>query len=54
MIGIVAAAAIFIVGGLIALGYTGNQPTGKVDLSMFPSKGEANAPVTMVEYSDYG
>jgi hypothetical protein len=54
MIGLVAAAAILIVGGLIALGYMGNQPTGAVDLSMFPTKGDPAAPVTMVEYSDYG
>lgn len=54
MIGLVAGAAILIVGGLIALGFMGNQVTGNVDLSVFPSKGQANAPVTMVEYSDYG
>ena len=54
MIGIVAAATLLIVGGLIALGYTSNQPASDVDLSIFPSKGSANAPVTMVEYSDYG
>jgi hypothetical protein len=54
MIGLVIGAAILIVGGLIYLGSLSNQPTAKVDLSVFPSKGQANAPVTMVEYSDYG
>ena len=54
MIGLVAGAAILIVGGLIALGFMGNQVTSNVDLSVFPSKGPATAPVTMVEYSDYG
>ncbi|MBE7552661.1 MAG: hypothetical protein HS126_16450 [Anaerolineales bacterium] len=54
MIGLVAGAAILIVGGLIALGFMGNQVTANVDLSVFPSKGPATAPVTMVEYSDYG
>jgi hypothetical protein len=54
MIGLVAGAAILIVGGLIALGFMGNQVTANVDLSVFPSKGSATAPVTMVEYSDYG
>jgi hypothetical protein len=54
MIGLVAAATLLIVGGLIALGYGSNQPASDVDLSIFPSKGSANAPVTMVEYSDYG
>jgi hypothetical protein len=54
MIGLVAGAAILIVGGLIALGFMGNQVTANVDLSVFPSKGPATAPVTMIEYSDYG
>ncbi|MCK6627637.1 MAG: hypothetical protein L6R45_20955 [Anaerolineae bacterium] len=54
MIGIVVAAAVLIVGGLIALGNMGNQPTANVDLSMFPTKGNPEAAVTMVEYSDYG
>lgn len=54
MIGLVAGAAILIVGGLIALGFMSNRVTGSVDLSAFPSKGKATAPVTMIEYSDYG
>ncbi|NJN95935.1 MAG: hypothetical protein HC875_18420 [Anaerolineales bacterium] len=54
MIGIVVAAAVLIVGGLIALGNMNNQPSGNVDLSMFPTKGSPDASVTMVEYSDYG
>jgi hypothetical protein len=54
MIGIVAAAAILIVGGLIILGNMGTQVTGEIDLDAFPTAGNANAPVTMIEYSDYG
>jgi len=42
--------SILIVGGLIVLSGQFSQ----VDLSQFPVKGAANAPVTMVEYSDYG
>jgi hypothetical protein len=54
MIGVVAAAALLIVGGLIVLGNMGNQVTGQVDLIAFPVEGDVNAPVTMMEYSDYG
>lgn len=54
MIGVVAAAALLIVGGLIVLGNMGNQVTGQVDLNAFPVEGNATAPVTMIEYSDYG
>ena len=54
MIGIVAAAALLIVGGLIVLGNIGNQVTGEVDLNAFPVAGSTSAPVTMIEYSDYG
>jgi protein-disulfide isomerase len=50
LIGIVVVASILVVVGLILLG---NQTTS-VDLSQFPTRGDANAPVTMVEYSDYG
>jgi protein-disulfide isomerase len=42
--------SILLVGGLIVLSGQFSQ----VDLSGFPAKGAANAPVTMVEYSDYG
>jgi hypothetical protein len=41
------------VGGLIVLGNSG-RATEPVDLSQFPTKGDANAPVTMVDFSDYG
>lgn len=50
MIGLVAAAAFLIVGGLILL----SNQAGDVDVSQFPAKGNANAPVTIIEYSDYG
>ncbi len=53
LIGVVAAAAILVVAGLIILG---NQSTAgePVDISQFPTLGDANAPVTLIEYSDYG
>lgn len=54
MIGIVVAAAILIVGGLIWLGNSNQPGTVSVDLSQFPTKGSPDAKVTLVEYSDYG
>ena len=50
---IVTAAAILVVAGLIILG---NQSAAgePVDTSQFPTLGDANAPVTLIEYSDYG
>ncbi|HXW00514.1 MAG TPA: hypothetical protein VEC93_19005 [Anaerolineae bacterium] len=53
IIGLVAAVAILIVGGLIVLGNQ-NRTTDSIDLSQFPSQGNANAPVTMIDFSDYG
>jgi hypothetical protein len=47
---LVIAAALLIVGGLVILS---NQP-GNVDVSGFPTKGDVNAPVTIIDYSDYG
>jgi hypothetical protein len=47
---LVIVAAILIVGGLIILS---NQSVD-VDISQYPVKGDANAPVTIIEYSDYG
>ncbi|RPJ55431.1 MAG: hypothetical protein EHM12_12240 [Dehalococcoidia bacterium] len=47
---LVSGAAILVVGGLIVL----SNQFGSVDVSRFPAKGKANAPVTMIEYSDYG
>lgn len=54
-IGIVVVAAVLIVGGLIVLGnqFRGGGG-GPVDISQFPTLGEATAPVTLIEYSDYG
>jgi hypothetical protein len=53
MIGAVAVAAILVVVGLIFLGNQSN--TGQpVDASQFPTLGDATAPVTLTEYSDYG
>jgi hypothetical protein len=47
---LVVVAAILVVGGLILLA---NQSID-VDMSQFPAKGEADAPVTFLEVSDYG
>ena len=55
MIGVVTVAAILMVVGLILLGNQSSSGSGEpVDVSQFPTLGDANAPVTMVEYSDYG
>ena len=55
MIGVVTVAAILMVVGLIILGNQSSSGSGEpVDVSQFPTLGDANAPVTMVEYSDYG
>ncbi len=53
MIGVVAVAAILIVGGLILLGNRtrAGQP---VDTNQFPALGDPNAPVKITEFSDYG
>jgi protein-disulfide isomerase len=54
MIGLVAAAAVLMVIGLIILGNQSAKSTASIDLNTLPTLGEASAPVTMVEYSDYG
>ena len=53
MIAGVAVAAILVVAGLVLLS---NRSTSAepVDVSRYPTLGDANAPVTMIEYSDYG
>ena len=55
IIGLVVVASILIVGGLIWLGnlQTSNA-SATVDLAEFPAMGNEDAPVTIVEYSDYG
>lgn len=50
-IGLVVLAAIVIVGGLIFFSNMGKQGA---ELDRYPTKGSAAAPVTMIEYSDYG
>jgi protein-disulfide isomerase len=51
----VGVAAVLLVVGLIVLGNQSNQTSiAPVDTSQFPTVGEATAPVTIVEYSDYG
>jgi protein-disulfide isomerase len=53
MIAGVAVAAILVVVGLVLIS---NRSTSAepVDVSRYPTLGDANAPVTMIEYSDYG
>ena len=51
---IIIAAALLVVGGLILLGNQGTTTVEPVDISQFPAKGDPEAPVTIVEYSDYG
>ena len=53
MIAGVAVAAILVVVGLVLLS---NRSTSAepVDVSQYPTLGDPNAPVTMIEYSDYG
>ncbi len=56
IIGVIIGAAFLIVGGLILLGVQQNTPTSlqPTNLDDFPTKGDPNAPVTIVEYSDFG
>jgi hypothetical protein len=54
MIAVVVVASILLVGGLIYLGYQSQQAGPAADMSQFPALGDPNAPVTMIEYSDYG
>lgn len=54
MIGVVVAAAILVVAGLVVLGNQASSAGEPLDLSRFPTLGQADAPVTMVEFSDYG
>ena len=48
---LVVVAAVLVVGGFIFLN---NQSTTAEDLSRFPAVGAENAPVVLLEYSDYG
>jgi protein-disulfide isomerase len=54
MIGLIIIAALLVVGGLILLGSQNEPAAGPVDISRFPAKGAVDAPVTIVEYSDFG
>lgn len=55
MIVVVSIGALLIVIGLIVLGnQSSGQVTGSVDVSEFPTLGQPDAPVTMIEFSDYG
>ena len=55
LIGIIGLAAVLIVVGLIILGnQSRNNLAGPVDTSAFPAAGSPEAPVTIIEYGDYG
>ncbi len=56
LIGIVAGVALILVGGLIWLGNLGNQTAtvAPIETANYPFMGAANAPVTMIDFSDYG
>lgn len=55
IIGAVVIGALLIVGGLIYLGNLNNNTGGPPpDTASFPTLGDADAPVTMIEYSDFG
>ena len=57
IIGVVVVAALLVVGGLVLLGNqssSGGGSTAAADLTGYPTLGNEDAKVTMVEYSDYG
>jgi hypothetical protein len=54
MIGVVAVAAVLIVGGLILLGNQSKSAAGPIDLSPYAFLGSSEAAVTLVDFSDYG
>lgn len=53
---IIVAVALLAVGGLILLGTQSQQQTAgaPADIDQFPAKGNPDASVTIVEFSDYG
>ncbi len=51
---VIVAAALLVVGGLILLGTQGTDTGEPADVSQFPAKGDPEAPVTIIEFSDYG
>ena len=56
VIGVVVVAALLVVGGLVLLGNqsSSGSSTAAADLTGYPTLGNEDAKVTMVEYSDYG
>lgn len=55
LIGLIAVAAILVVAGLILLGnQSQSNLAGPVDVADFPAMGSPEAPVTMIEFGDYG
>ena len=54
LIGIVSIASILLVAGLIVLGNQTQSAGEPVDVSQYPSLGSPDAPVTIIEFSDYG
>lgn len=49
-----AVAALLIVVGLVLLGNWSQGSADPVDISTLATLGDSNAPVTMIEYSDFG
>ncbi len=54
LIGLVVVAAFLIVYGLILLSNQSQGAGAPVDVSQFATLGDVNAPVTIIEYSNYG
>lgn len=55
MIGLVVVGALLITAGLIFLGTRGTASgAAPLDVTLFPTMGDPDAPVTMIEYSDLG
>lgn len=59
VLGGVVVVVIILVAGLVLLGNRGSESQpgeslAEVDFSNFPSKGDDNAPVTFIDFSNYG
>jgi hypothetical protein len=55
IIGVVVIVSILLVAGLILLGTTQSSAVNApADISQFPAKGSIDAPITLIEFLDYG